>query len=174
PVTTSRRPGRSAFTRASARMASIDSSFAGSMKLHVLTTRTSAASGSRTSSWPRAASTPSITSLSTWFFGQPSVTRGTRRGSVTSVRQLDRDAEVPIPQRLDHGLEIVLLLAGDSDLVALDRRLNLELRILHELHDLARLLDRDALLEIDLLLRGARGSGLDGAPAERLQGDLPA
>src|SRR3989441_593067 len=46
-------------------MASIDSSLAGWMKLHVFTTSTSAASGSRTSSCPRRASTPSITSLST-------------------------------------------------------------------------------------------------------------
>src|SRR5262249_17949019 len=130
--------------------------------------------GSRTSSWPRAASTPSITSLSTWFFGQPSVTRWTRRGSVTSVRQLDRDAEVALPQRVDHGLEIVLLLACDPDLIALDRRLDLELPILDELHDLARLLDRDALLEIDALLRGAGRSGLDLPPPERLERDLTA
>src|SRR5690349_21157894 len=117
----------------------MDSSFAGRMKLHVFTTSTTAASASSTISCPSRASTPSITSLSTWFFGQPSVTKWTRRGSVTVIGELHRDPEVVVAQELHHGLEVVLLLARDADLVALDRHLDLQLRVLHELHDLARL-----------------------------------
>src|SRR5436309_13460851 len=105
------------------------------MKAQVLTTSTSAASGSSTISWPRRASTPSMTSLSTWFFGQPRVRRCTRRGagvqasaiSVPEVRELQRDAEVLPAQQLDHGLQVVLLLAGHPHLVALDGDLHLEL-----------------------------------------------
>jgi len=48
----------------------MDSFFAGSMKLQVFTTRTSACSGRGVSSWPRATSSPIMTSLSTRFLGQ--------------------------------------------------------------------------------------------------------
>src|SRR5437867_5474224 len=169
--------------RARSRMASIDSSLAGAMKLHVLTTSTSAASGSSTSSWPRRASTPSMISLSTWFFGQPRVTRWTRRrpgagariaASLTEVRELESDAEVVSAQELDHGLQIVPLLAGDADLIPLDRHLHLPLGVLHELHDLAALVGRDALLQVHALLRAARRAGLDGPRLHRLQRNLAA
>src|SRR6059036_694545 len=133
-------------------MASIDSSLAGWMKLHVFTTSTSAASGSRTSSCPRRASTPSITSLSTRFLGQPRVRRWTRRGSVTEVRELHGDTEVVLAEELHDRLQLVLLLARDPQLVTLDGDLDLELRVLHQLHDLARLVGGDAPLEVDLLL----------------------
>ena len=43
------------------------------MKPHVLTTITSAFAGSSTSRYPASARVPSMTSLSTRFFGQPSV-----------------------------------------------------------------------------------------------------
>src|SRR5438552_8345396 len=109
------------------RIASIDSSLAGVMKLQVLTTSTSASAGSSTTSWPRRASTPSITSLSTWFFGQPSVSRWTRRGaSVMEVRELHRDAEVALAEEPHHGLQLVLLLPRDAQLIALDRDLHLQ------------------------------------------------
>src|SRR5438034_102449 len=125
-------------------MASMDSSLAGWMKLHVFTTSTSAASGSTTSACPSRASTPSITSLSTRFLGQPRVSRWTRRGSVTEVRQLDRDAEVALADETDHGLQVVLLLRAHAHLVSLDGHLELQLGVLHQLHDLAGLVDRDA------------------------------
>src|SRR5689334_17699354 len=152
----------------------MDSSLAGRMKLQVFTTSTSAASGSRTISCPPRASTPSMTSLSTWFFGQPSVTRWTRRGAVTVVGELHRDPELVLAEQLHHGLQLVLLLPADADLIALDRHLDLQLRVLHELHDLPALVDRDPLLEPDVLLRAARRPGLDLAPFERLQRHLPA
>src|SRR5262249_53829097 len=162
--------------RAASRTASIDSSFAGPMNAHVLTTRTSAPSGSRTSSWPARASTPSMISESTWFFGQPSVSRCTREPTAPSVAEVDelhRDGEVLPAQPLHHGLQVVALLPRDADLVALDRRLHLELRVLHQLHDLARLVDRDALLQVDRLLRGPRGSGLGVLEGHALERHLP-
>src|SRR5207249_6336457 len=138
------------------RIASIDSSLAGVMKLQVLTTSTSAAAGSSTSSWPRRARTPSITSLSTRFFGHPRVSRWTRRGSVTEVRELHGDAEIVLAEELRDRLQLVLLLAGDAQLVALDRDLHLQLRLLGELHHLAGLVGRDPLLKVDPLAGGPR------------------
>jgi len=63
------------FSFASSRMVSIDSSRARSMKAHVLTMRHSASSGCSTSGNPASVSMPSISSESTWFFGQPRVVR---------------------------------------------------------------------------------------------------
>src|SRR5207245_10901160 len=124
--TTRRAPARAAFTRARSRMASMDSSLAGWMKLHVFTTSTSAASGSRTSSCPRRASTPSITSLSTRFLGQPRVRRWTRRGSVTEVRELHGDTEVVLAEETHDRLQLVLLPARIQALVRLGGSLVLE------------------------------------------------
>src|ERR1017187_8610691 len=56
-------------------MVSTDSFLAGSMKLQVFTTRTSAWSGWEVSSWPLATSWPIMTSLSTRFLGQPRLTK---------------------------------------------------------------------------------------------------
>src|ERR1041385_3529397 len=96
-----------------------------------------------------------MTSLSTWFFGQPRVTKWTLRDGIAllpGVRQLHRDAEVLLAQQVHDGLQIVALLAADAHLVALDGGLHLELGLLHELRDLASLLDGDALLAVELLL----------------------
>src|SRR6516165_7130616 len=104
-----------------------------------------------------------MTSVSTWFLGHPSVvTWMRRRGSTASVPEVDElhgDAEVVLPQQLHHRLQVVALLARDAHLVALDRDLHLHLGVLHELDDLARFLDRDALLEIESLLGRPRGAG---------------
>src|SRR5437870_10771680 len=142
------------------------------MKLHVLTTRTSAAAGSSTSSWPRRARMPSISSLSTRFFGQPSVSRWTRRGSVTEVRELHRDAEVALAEELHDRLQLVPLLPADAQLVTLDRDLHLQLGLLGELHHLTGLVGRNPLLEVDPLAGGPSRTGLDPAPLERLQRHL--
>src|SRR5688500_7838893 len=56
-------------------MVSTDSCFALSMKAHVFTTSTSALEGSRVSSRPDFWASPSITSESTRFLGQPRETR---------------------------------------------------------------------------------------------------
>src|SRR5262245_29476480 len=71
PVTTSCRQLPVFLCSAISRMASIDSCFALSMKAQVLTTSTSAAAGSRVSSCPDCWASPSITSESTRFLGQP-------------------------------------------------------------------------------------------------------
>src|ERR1051326_5486600 len=55
-------------------MASIDSCLPLSMNAHVLTTSTSAPAGSRVNSCPASCASPSMTSESTRFFGQPSDT----------------------------------------------------------------------------------------------------
>src|SRR5258705_5432580 len=141
-------------------MASIDSSFAGPMKAQVFTTSTSAAPGSSTSSCPPRVSTPSMISLSIWFFGQPRVRKWTRFPAMTSVaevHELHGDVQVLAAQELHDGLQVVALLAGDPHLLALDRRLDLELRLLHQLDDLARLVGRDPALQVELLLRRAGG-----------------
>src|ERR1700730_9948729 len=52
-------------------MASTDSRLAESMNAHVLTTSTSASEASCVSSWPASRASPSITSESTRFLGQP-------------------------------------------------------------------------------------------------------
>ncbi len=54
---------------------SIDSFFAASMNPHVFTTMTSAAPGSSTWRNPERSATPSMTSVSTRFFGQPRLTK---------------------------------------------------------------------------------------------------
>src|SRR3984957_16090468 len=59
------------------RIESTDSFCAGSMKLQVLTTRTSASPARGVSSYPARARTPIITSLSTRFFGHPRLTNPT-------------------------------------------------------------------------------------------------
>jgi hypothetical protein len=57
------------------RIASIDSFFASPMNPHVLTTTTSASAASATCAKPASRATPSITSESTRFFGQPRLTK---------------------------------------------------------------------------------------------------
>eukprot|EP00967_Tisochrysis_lutea_P088403 scaffold125394_cov32-Tisochrysis_lutea.AAC.1 len=58
-------------------MALIDSRLASSTKAHVLTMITSASAGSRTTRSPWRWRSPSITSASTVFLGQPSATSAT-------------------------------------------------------------------------------------------------
>ena len=70
-VTTRRAPGRRCSSRA--RIVSIDSWRAASMKAQVLTTTRSAAAGSSVGCIPSASSVPTSLSESTWFFGQPSL-----------------------------------------------------------------------------------------------------
>src|SRR4029453_19534040 len=71
------------------------------------------------------------------------------------VGELHVDAQIGAFQQPDHALQVVPVLAADPELIALDRGLDLELAALDQLHDLARLVRRDPLLERDLLPRGA-------------------
>ena len=74
PVTISLRQAPVFLCSAISRMVSIDSCLALSMKAQVLTTSTSADSGSRVSWCPAFCARPSMTSESTRFLGQPSDT----------------------------------------------------------------------------------------------------
>src|SRR5690242_8657000 len=67
-------------------MVSTDSFLAGSIKLQVLTTSTSAWSGCGVSSWPLATSWPIITSLSTRFLGQPRLMKPTFKVVLSGYR----------------------------------------------------------------------------------------
>src|SRR5438034_933847 len=95
-----------------------------------------------------------------------------RRGALVAavVRELERDAEILVPQQRDDLLQVVPVLPGGADLVLLDGRLHLDLRILDEPDDLAGTLDRDPLLQRDLLPEHAAPALLDLAVGERLQG----
>src|SRR5437879_6336434 len=153
-----------------------------SMKAHVLTMTHSASSGCSASGNPASVSMPSISSESTWFFGQPRVVRwifiiGWRPSipcrpaalHAAVVRELQGDPEVLVPQHRDDLLQIVAVLPGHADLVLLDGRLHPDLRVLDEPDDFLGALDRDPLLERDLLPERAAGALLDLAVGERLQ-----
>ena len=71
PVTMSRLHAPSFLCPAISRIVSIDSCLAESMNAQVFTTSTSAAAASCVSSWPASRASPSITSESTRFLGQP-------------------------------------------------------------------------------------------------------
>ena len=74
--------------------------------------------------------------------------------------------------RLHHDLEVVLGLARDPDLVALDVALDLDLQALHELDELASLLLGDPDVQVDRLPRRSLGGGLDRPEVQRLERDL--
>src|SRR4029453_11490701 len=146
-------------------MVCTDSSRARSMNAQVLTMRHSASSARATSGKPASLRSPSISSESTWFLGQPSGVRWTfmRRELGTVVRELERDAEILFSQHRHDPLQIVLAFARHAHLVLLDRGLDLQLGVLDHPHDLARLLGRDPLLQAHLLAHDPAPARLDGA-----------
>src|SRR3989454_11426790 len=128
------------FNRASSRIVATDDSLARSTTAHVLTMRHSASSGRSASGNPASVSMPSISSESTWFFGQPRVVRwifiiGWRPSipcrpaalHAAVVGELEGDPEVLVPQHRDDLLQIVAVLPGHADLVLLDGRLHPDL-----------------------------------------------
>ncbi len=78
---------------------------------------------------------------------------------------------LPRKQR-DGGLQGVAIFAGDAHEIALDGDLDLQLAVLDLLHDVARLLGGDSLLQGDLLLHGGAGGGNDLAVDQALQRHL--
>src|SRR5579883_427957 len=97
-------------------------------------------------------------------------------GSIAEVDVLQRLLELERAQALDRGLQVVALLAGDAQLVALNRRLHFELAVLDLAHEALAELLVDALLQEDRLpqavARGLLGrlelesAGVDLAPRQ--------
>src|SRR5215831_21340667 len=86
----------------------------------------------------------------------------------TVIRELQGKAELPSLEHRDDRLEVVLVAAGDPDLVRLDRRLHLELAVLDGFDDLLGLLRRDPLLDLDRLADRSAGGVLDLPEIQRL------
>src|SRR4029450_8642087 len=95
-------------------------------------------------------------------------------GGVSHVDELERDAEVRLAHRPNHGLEVVLLLAGDAHLIALDVALDLHAGPLDELHELLGLVLGDPDVHVHALPIRALGGRQDRALREGLQRDLSA
>ena len=73
-----------------------------------------------------------------------------------------------LAQDANRLLQVILRPGGDADLIGLDRCLHLlELAVLEELDDLARRLDRDALLERDDAARPCRWRRARSSPGVR-------
>src|SRR5260221_4535494 len=85
------------------------------------------------------------------------------------VHELQGDAEVFVLHDLDNLLQRIAALPRHSQLLALDRDLDaLDVGRLHRLHDLAGLLIRDALVDLDLELEAPAAGRFHGARLERL------
>src|SRR5204863_9623647 len=93
-----------------------------------------------------------------------------RSRSAAVVRGLKGDAEVALADQGDGLLQLVLVAPRDAHLVALDRRLHLQLRVLDLPDDFLRLLRLDPLHDLDVLPYRAAGGLLDLLIVERLQG----
>src|SRR5687768_16075867 len=106
PVTTSVVQRPLFLCSAISRMVSIDSCFALSMKAQVLTTSTSASAASRVSWCPACWASPSITSESTRFLGQPSDTM-----PIFFIRRKYKDNRPTKMPHADHA-DITAILKG--------------------------------------------------------------
>ena len=76
------------------------------------------------------------------------------------IRELQINPEIPRLEQSNDFLQSIAVFPADSHQISLDRSLHLLLRILDQLHDVARLFDRDALQEIIALLK-SRDFGID-------------
>src|SRR5512143_2156967 len=99
-------------------------------------------------------------------------TRESPAGLRAIVEKLHVDPEVLFAQELDDRLQLVPVAAEDPDLGLLDLRLHSALGPLHELDDLARLFDGDALLQLDPLPDAPAPGGFHRAAAQRLERNL--
>src|ERR1700722_5295100 len=75
--------------------------------------------------------------------------------SVPEIFELERHLYIKATQQCDRHVQIVFLLAGDTQFVALDLCIDLELRILDALDNVFRERLIDSLFERDFLLRAA-------------------
>src|SRR5690606_14044083 len=101
-----------------------------------------------------------------------STASGSKASSVTEVVELQRQAEVLTAQQRDRSLQVVALLAGHAQLVAVDLAVDLEPGFLELALDLLRQLAVDALAHRDLLPRAGH-VGLDVAELQAAGVDLP-
>jgi len=85
------------------------------------------------------------------------------------VGELHVDPEIARAQQRHYFLQGIAILAGNAHQIPLDGRLDLLLAILDRLHDVARLLDGDALLQADLLPHARSSSRSDGPVDQTLQ-----
>src|SRR5690606_9365813 len=92
--------------------------------------------------------------------------------SVTEVVELQRQLEVLAAQQRHRGLQVVALLAGHAQLVAVDLAVDLELGVLELALDLLGQLALDALAHRDLL-PCAGDVGVDVAELQAARVDLP-
>src|SRR5207245_2398664 len=86
--------------------------------------------------------------------------------------ELKWDAEVLGLDGLNDGLEVVLLLSRDPELVSLNMRLDLDPGLLDQFHQIAGLLVGDAPIDVEGLPDGSTRGGLHRPIRERLQGQL--
>src|SRR5205807_3793187 len=85
------------------------------------------------------------------------------------IRELHINPKILLLQQSHNLLQSIAVLSAHPNQIALDRSLHLLLRILDQLHDFARLLDRDPLLHGNPLLGYAAQSGLNRAIGEAFQ-----
>jgi len=79
-------------------------------------------------------------------------------GQIPEIVELQRHTEIGFAQQRNHFLQIITLLAGHPHLLALDRDLHLELRLLDHFHELAAGIDIEAMLQRYFLLHHLAGS----------------
>src|SRR5689334_22450617 len=130
-------------------MASMLSCLASLMKEQVLTMITSASFSSVVISYASLERTPSITSASTRFLGQPRLTMLTFCFTfslnepslvlISEIHKLHLDVQVFSFEELDSILQVVAVFAGHPHLVVLDLGLHLELALLDDGDDLLAL-----------------------------------
>src|SRR5947209_5662362 len=95
---------------------------------------------------------------------------GRQPSALPVVRELERDRDVfGLPERLDHGLQRVLVLADHAQLVALDADLHLGADVLDPLAQVTGDLIRDAGVQRDLDLAAALADRLRVAGLEQLR-----
>src|ERR1700693_5184927 len=87
------------------------------------------------------------------------------------IRKLQVNPKIVSPQQSDDFLQRVAVLAADPHQVALNRGLRFLLRILNQLHNLARLFDGNPLLHRDFALRGSARRRFHSTVSQPLQRD---
>src|SRR5579862_7279947 len=88
-------------------------------------------------SWASRRWGPGARALSSGSDSHDQERRPIRPASVPEIHELQRLLELEGADARHDGLQVIALLAGDAELIALDRGLHLELAVLDGLHELA-------------------------------------